>query len=130
MTKEEMREEIGRMNDSIERDVKYLVDLAKWILSQKNRPESYTNYLVSRRIAEIENDLKGHITRRDAIREILGRDEAAQQTTAQAGQQGDARGKRKPEARSRKPTGRPKPDRKSPRRCTATAGTLQTASAA
>ena len=91
MTEEEMREEIGRMNASIERDVKYLVDLAKWILSQKNRPESYTNYLVSRRIAEIENDLTGHITRRDAIRDILGRDEAAPQTTAQAGQQGDAR---------------------------------------
>jgi len=72
MTKEQMRNEIKRLDGKIEREVKDLADLANRILSKKGEPETITFHSPSRLIGEHEAQLKEYIARRDTLREILG----------------------------------------------------------
>ena len=72
MTKEQMRNEIERMNRKIELEMEELMNLANWMLSKKGEPETITFHSPSRLIADHESQLKEYIARRDTLREILG----------------------------------------------------------
>jgi len=71
MTKEQMRNEIERMNAKIALEMEELANLANWMLSKKGEPETITFHSPSRLIAEHEAQLKEYIARRDTLREIL-----------------------------------------------------------
>ena len=72
MAKEQMRKEIERMNAKIELEMEELANLANWMLSKRDEPETITFHSPSRLIGEHEAQLKEYIARRDTLREILG----------------------------------------------------------
>ena len=72
MTKEQMRNEIKRMNAKIALEMEELANLANWMLSKRDEPETITFHSPSRLIGEHEAQLKEYIARRDTLRKILG----------------------------------------------------------
>ena len=72
MTKEQMRKEIERMNAKIELEMEELTNLANWMISKRDEPETITFHSPSRLIGEHEAQLKEYMSRRDTLREILG----------------------------------------------------------
>ena len=72
MTKEQMQKEIARMNHKIELEQTEIKNLAQRILNGADNPYNITFHCPSRMLAQSENTLKGLITRRDTLKEILG----------------------------------------------------------
>ena len=72
MNKEQMKNEIERLNKKIALEMEELVNLANWMLSKKDEPETITFHTPSRLIANHESQLKEYIARRDTLKEILG----------------------------------------------------------